>query len=94
MKTANLLINNAGSLQIADFGLARPFTDANDASSLSEPGGHAESGSGRGKPSSNSSSGANDIDPRDRPAWKGKGKAHGSSRTDYTSMGKGPEPSF
>jgi len=27
MKAANLLINNKGQLQIADFGLARPFHD-------------------------------------------------------------------
>jgi serine/threonine-protein kinase BUR1 len=28
MKAANLLINNQGQLQIADFGLARPYHDA------------------------------------------------------------------
>lgn len=28
MKAANLLINNAGVLQIADFGLARPYDEA------------------------------------------------------------------
>lgn len=27
MKAANLLINNSGQLQIADFGLARPYFD-------------------------------------------------------------------
>ena len=31
MKAANLLINNAGLLQIADFGLARPFNPLNAA---------------------------------------------------------------
>lgn len=31
MKAANLLINNQGQLQIADFGLARPFRDPGQA---------------------------------------------------------------
>ncbi|KAK0528437.1 serine/threonine protein kinase, CMGC, CDC2/CDK sub [Tilletia horrida] len=86
MKAANLLINNEGSLQIADFGLARPFRDTNDPSPLSEPDSSSKAGSRYGKSSSGSSSSANDVDTRDRPAWKGKGKAHGSSHSDYTGM--------
>lgn len=31
MKAANLLINNEGQLQIADFGLARPYHDPGEA---------------------------------------------------------------
>ncbi|KAL7415057.1 kinase-like domain-containing protein, partial [Mrakia frigida] len=39
MKTANLLINNKGVLQIADFGLARTFSAGGDRGGSADPGG-------------------------------------------------------
>ncbi|KAE8259614.1 hypothetical protein A4X13_0g904 [Tilletia indica] len=89
MKAANLLINNEGSLQIADFGLARPFTDSNlysenfNSRSKTEDDLNAASSSRYGGPNNKA---IDDVDNDQRPAWKGKGKAHGSSRTDYTGM--------
>ncbi len=34
LKASNLLINNKGILKLADFGLARPFSDSNQGSKL------------------------------------------------------------
>ncbi|CAD7065377.1 unnamed protein product [Tilletia caries] len=89
--TANLLINNEGSLQIADFGLARPFNDPNetgtharikaeDPTTFSSR--HGANGNGNGI----RKGGIDGPDNEDRPAWRGKGKAHGASRLDYTGM--------
>ncbi|KAK0561092.1 serine/threonine protein kinase, CMGC, CDC2/CDK sub [Tilletia horrida] len=90
MKAANLLINNEGSLQIADFGLARPFADANDLPSNSTSSARRSAngnGHGRSPYAQHGASTETELENNeDRPAWKGKGKAHGSNQKEYTGM--------